>query len=87
MHSQWLIAAITDAQLLIATGCFLILGTGISCLVYAFASLWITQKQERLDALEKDLKALKDGMKRAGTWRSEYERPSPPPFKINQGSA
>jgi len=92
MELQWLtITAMTDAQSLIIAAFCVISATGVSCLVYAFATAWLAMKHpdvtKRVERMEGKWDDLKQGMNRAGTWRSEYERPTPAPLKINKDSA
>ena len=76
----------TEAQWLITTACLLIVSLVVSCLVFALASMKGDKNQE-VEHLKAQWKHLRDGMKRAGAWKSEYDLPSPPQLRIKDGSA
>lgn len=81
----------TDAQSLIIAACVVMLATLVSCLVYAIASAWLVMKYpdvtKRVERIEGKWKDLKDGMQRAGAWKSSFEKETPIELKINKDSA
>ena len=79
----------TEVQWLILTAVCLMVAAAVSAFVYALGSMWIVQTHpadvlERLEILEKRYERLREGMKRAGHWKSQYDIDSPPDhLKVN----
>ena len=84
-------AALTDVQWLIITAVCLIAAAAAFSFAFALVSAWSPscpkEIMTRLALVEKRYEVLQAGLKRAGTWRSEYDVPSPPNLRLRDGSA
>ena len=75
----------SEVQWLIITGAGLIIAVMGAAFVYALASMLIIRSRpetldaalDRLDLLERRYERLRQGMQRAGTWKSSYDIESP----------
>ena len=85
-----LLAQISEAGWLVIIGLGLILCLVVFIIAVAFLASRLSPDSDtevRLKAIEDNLKMVNDALKKEGIKVSPHDRPSPPPFRINRGSA